>query len=203
MSQLVTTLSDPLRLGLLLGAYLFGGIPFGLLLAKYVGGIDVRSAGSGNIGATNVARAAGKTLGVATLLLDAAKGATAVLVARELCDQPVEVVAAVGVAAVVGHVFPIYLSFRGGKGVATGLGVFLALAPSATLVASLAFSVVFGLTRLVSPGSLAGALSLVGTIIYLEEPRAVLAASLSVCGLIFLRHSGNIRRLITRSENRL
>jgi glycerol-3-phosphate acyltransferase PlsY len=189
--------------GLLLAAYLFGAIPFGLLLGKYVGGVDVRAAGSGNIGATNVARSAGKVLGLVTLLLDAAKGATPVLVARHVLDQPVEVVAAAGVAAVVGHVFPIYLRFKGGKGVATGLGVFLALSPLATLAAALAFAVVFGLTRLVSPGSLAGAAALVGAILYLGEPRPVLVASISVTGLIFARHSGNIRRLLTRSENRV
>lgn len=189
--------------GLLLAAYLFGGIPFGLLLGKYVGGVDVRAIGSGNIGATNVARSAGKTLGVVTLLLDACKGAAPVLLARYVFDQPAQVVSAVGVAAVVGHVFPVYLRFRGGKGVATGLGVFLALTPLASLVALLVFVAVFGLTKMVSPGSLAAAIALVGAIAYLGEPRPVLVAALAVTGLIFIRHTGNIRRLVNKTEHRV
>lgn len=189
--------------GLLLAAYLFGGIPFGLLLGKYVGGVDVRAIGSGNIGATNVARSAGKMLGVVTLLLDACKGAAPVLLARYVLDQPAQVVSAVGVAAVVGHVFPVYLRFRGGKGVATGLGVFLALTPLASLAALFVFVVVFGLTKMVSPGSLAAAVALVGAIAYLGEPRPVLVAALAVTGLIFIRHSGNIRRLVNKTEHRV
>lgn len=189
--------------GLLLAAYLFGAIPFGLLLGKYVGGVDVRATGSGNIGATNVARSAGKALGILTLLLDALKGAAPVLVTRYALEQPIQVVSAAGVAAVVGHVFPVYLRFKGGKGVATGLGAFLALTPIATLIAFVVFGVVFGLTRLVSPGSLAAAAALVGAILYLGEPRPVVVAAAAVTGLIFVRHLGNIRRLIQRTEPRL
>jgi glycerol-3-phosphate acyltransferase PlsY len=188
---------------LLVGAYLFGAIPFGLLLGKYVGGVDVRQAGSGNIGATNVARSAGKGLGIVTLLLDAMKGAAPVLVAEHVLDLPIEIAAAAGVASVIGHVFPVYLRFRGGKGVATGLGIFLALSPRATLAAALAFGLVFGLTRLVSPGSLAGAAALVGAILWLDEPRAVLVAAVFVTALIFVRHTGNIRRLLAKTENRV
>lgn len=188
---------------LIVGAYLVGAVPFGLVLAKYVGGVDVRTAGSGNIGATNVARSAGKSLGVITLLLDAAKGAAPVLVGLHLLALPIQIAASAGVAAVVGHVFPIYLRFRGGKGVATGLGVFLALSPRATLVAAVVFGTVYGMTRLVSPGSLAGAVALVGAIVYFDEPRAVVVASLSVSALIFVRHIGNLKRLFARTETRI
>lgn len=193
---------DPYPLaGALLLAYLFGAVPFGVLLGK-AAGVDVRGAGSGNIGATNVARTAGKGLGLLTLLLDAIKGATPVLIGRAL-ELPVEVVAGLGFAAVVGHIFPVYLRFRGGKGVATALGVFLALAPAPSGVAVLAFALVFAVSRTVSLGSMVGAVSLVAATELLDGRRPVVALAGAVTLLIVVRHAGNIQRLLARREHRL
>ena len=114
-------------------AYLLGSIPFGLLVGKLFGGADVRKAGSGNIGATNVARVAGPLAGILTLLLDAAKGALAVVLAARLSDQSSTWMMIAGLCALVGHCFPIWLGFHGGKGVATAAGVFLVLCPPAFL----------------------------------------------------------------------
>src|SRR5829696_8616290 len=144
-------------------AYLLGSIPFGYLLVRLSGAGDVRRTGSGGTGATNVTRRAGKRAGTLTLLLDALKGAAAVLIARLLLGVEAEAqwwVCAAAAAAVLGHVFPVWLKFRGGKGVATGLGVFLVLAPLATLCAAVAFVLVVWLWRYVSLGSMAAALLL-------------------------------------------
>ncbi len=186
--------------GFIIGAYLLGGIPFGLLLARWVKGVDVRAAGSGNIGATNVARSAGKGIGILTLVLDALKGATPVLLAEYVFAQPVEVAAAAGFAAIVGHVFPVYLWFRGGKGVATSLGVFAALTPMPTAIAAGVFAVVFAVARIVSVGSLVGALVLIGAVVYFDRRPEVIAMSVAVVLLIFVRHAGNIKRLMRRTE---
>src|SRR5262245_17383006 len=128
-----------------IASYLLGAIPFGLLVARVFAGVDVRAAGSGNIGATNVGRTSGKWLGILTLVLDGAKGAAPVLIAEQVLDQPIAVVAGAGLAAVLGHVFPVYLRFRGGKGVATGAGVFFAISPVAALIATAVFAVVVAL----------------------------------------------------------
>src|SRR5688572_14341568 len=141
-------------------AYLLGSIPFGYLLVRLRGGGDVRETGSGGTGATNVTRRAGKGVGVLTLALDALKGAAAVLAARALLGGAGGAewwVCAAGAAAVLGHVFPVWLRFRGGKGVATGLGVFLVLAPLATACALVAFVAVVRLWRYVSLGSMTAA----------------------------------------------
>jgi glycerol-3-phosphate acyltransferase PlsY len=180
-------------------AYLFGAVPFGLLLAK-LAGIDVRAAGSGNIGATNVARTAGKTLGALTLVLDAAKGAAPVLVATRL-GFDARWLAGIGLAAILGHVFPIYLRFRGGKGVATALGVFLALSWQPTLLAIGAFALVFLASRYVSLGSLAGAAVLTGSSWFLDGRLEVSLLACLATGLIVVRHRGNIRRMRDRSEH--
>ncbi len=193
---------DPELLGLLVGAYFFGAIPFGLLIARLVG-VDVQSQGSGNIGATNVARTAGKGFGVLTLLLDAIKGAAPVLLAIFVVDAPTWGCVLAGLIAVLGHVFPIYLRFRGGKGVATALGVFLALTPQAAGVAVLVFALVFLPFRVVSAGSLAGALALTVATYLLDGRVEVIALAAVVTTLVFVRHAGNIRRLLARSENSL
>src|SRR3984957_8845889 len=125
-----------------IAAYLLGSIPFGLLLGKLFGGRDVRSAGSGNIGATNVARVAGPVAGILTLLLDAAKGALAVYLAGRLSEQSSTWMMIAGLCALVGHCFPIWLGFHGGKGVATAAGVFLVLCPPAFFGASILFALV-------------------------------------------------------------
>ncbi len=179
---------------LIVGAYLLGAVPFGLLLGR-LAGVDVRSAGSGNIGATNVARSAGRWLGLVTLLLDGLKGAVAPLAAGWLVDDSVTVQALAGGAAVVGHVFPVYLRFRGGKGVATATGVFLALTPMAALVAIGTFAAVYGVTRVVSIGSLVASLVLVGATWWLDGrlPFVILAGAVVL--LIFIRHTPNLRRM--------
>src|SRR5580704_3053247 len=142
---------------LLVAAYFLGSIPFGLILAKLFAGSDIRKSGSGNIGATNVARVAGPAAGILTLVLDAAKGATAVWVAGRFTDQSSTVMTLAAVSALIGHCFPIWLKFKGGKGVATALGVFLMLAPWAAVGALFVFIVVSVAWRYVSLGSVSAA----------------------------------------------
>src|SRR5579859_3314272 len=138
-------------------AYLLGSIPFGYLLVRVFRNEDIREQGSGNIGATNVARSGAKGLGIATLALDMGKAYLGVLIARYLAPGMYDVAVAAAVAAVVGHVFPVWLGFRGGKGVASALGVFLALTWPSGVAILLVFAVVFGLTRYVSLASIVGA----------------------------------------------
>ncbi|MBI3181793.1 MAG: glycerol-3-phosphate acyltransferase [Myxococcales bacterium] len=183
--------------------YLAGSVPFGVLLTRWVKGKDVRSEGSGNIGATNVARVAGKKLGVVVLLLDAAKGALPVLLAMQLLPEALRLHAAVGLAAFVGHVFPVWLRLKGGKGVATAFGVLLVLAPAAALAGGLVYGALVLALRVSSIGSLAGGAATVAAAFLLRRPLeyAVLAAVLY--GLMLFTHRGNIARLVRRSERRL
>jgi acyl phosphate:glycerol-3-phosphate acyltransferase len=191
------------RAGLLVGgAYLAGSITFGPVFAR-LRGVDLRAVGSGNIGATNTARALGRPLGVVVMLLDAAKGALPVLAAARWLGEPPAVVALVGLAAVLGHLFPVFLRFRGGKGVATGLGVFLALAPLAALGAAALWLLVYGAARLSSLASLVAAVSLPIGLLLLGVDRTYLALAVTVVGIILVRHRGNIGRLAARSEHRL
>lgn len=193
-------------------AYLLGSIPFGYLIVRLQGGGDVRATGSGGTGATNVTRRAGKKAGVLTLALDALKGLAAVVIARWLLTDEFGInwwVAAAAVAAVVGHCFPVWLAFRGGKGVATGLGVFTALAPLAVLCALPLFVVVVWATRYVSLGSIIAAAAvpvlilLLGDTVSPYEQRApLLFASAAGGALIILMHRANIRRLLTGTENK-
>jgi glycerol-3-phosphate acyltransferase PlsY len=192
-------------------AYLLGSIPFGYLLVRLRGGGDVRETGSGGTGATNVTRRAGRSVGVLTLLLDALKGVAAVLVARAALGAGAEWwVSAAAVAAVLGHVFPVWLRFHGGKGVATGLGVFLVLAPLATLCALVVFVFVVRLWRYVSLGSITAAcvlplavwsLSAVGLSDRAAPP--VLAVAVAGAALIIYMHRANIGRLLRGEESRL
>src|SRR5678815_2516151 len=138
-------------------AYLLGSIPFGYLIVRGKSGADIRETGSGGTGATNVSRRAGKAAGGLTLLLDAAKGCIAVLIARTVSGDD-WVIAAAAIAALVGHIFPVWLGFRGGKGVATGVGIFLVLAPVALLCAGVVFVAIVALTRYVSLGSIVAAI---------------------------------------------
>ncbi|NJK89274.1 MAG: glycerol-3-phosphate acyltransferase [Myxococcales bacterium] len=186
----------------LAAAYAFGAIPFGLLLVRARNGTDVRQSGSGNIGATNVARVAGPWLGVLTLFLDGAKGYFAIWIASRLLLGSDAELAAIGGAAIFGHVFPIYLGFRGGKGVATAAGVFLALSPVALGAALFAFAIVVMLTRVVALGSLAGASSLAAVAIARSEPVPVQALSLLAVALIVVRHTGNLKTTPSASDGR-
>lgn len=193
----------PVAIALLIGAYLLGAVPFGLLIASRYAGVDVRAKGSGNIGATNVARTAGKKLGVITLFLDGLKGAIPVLVAEFALHQPILIVALAGLAAVLGHVFPIYLKLKGGKGVATGAGASLALAPLPTLIAAAVFLVVYAVGKVVSLGSLIASLVLLGAVYYLDGRNEVLWVTSAIVLLILVRHRSNIERIIKKTENKV
>ena len=179
-------------------AYLCGSVPFGLLIARWKTGKDVRTVGSGNIGATNVARAAGRGAAVATLVLDAVKGLVPVLLAARWAAVP-WLAAGCAVLAVAGHCFPVWLRFRGGKGVATGLGVALALAPLGALAGALVWVVFYKLLRISSVGSLAGVATAVLVAAFTSDRLAVLGLA-AVAVLVLVRHAGNIRRLLARQE---
>lgn len=202
-----------LHAAIVLLAYMLGSIPFGYLLVRLSVGGDVRETGSGGTGATNVTRRAGRGVGVLTLLLDLLKGAAAVLVARTLAgagEGAAWWVCAAGAAVVLGHVFPVWLKFRGGKGVATGLGVFLVLAPLATLCAASVFVVVVWLWRYVSLGSIVAAAVLPPAVWALgalgvsdRVSRPLLALSILGAALIVLTHRANVGRLLRGEESRL
>ncbi|WP_437285010.1 glycerol-3-phosphate 1-O-acyltransferase PlsY [Sorangium sp. So ce406] len=185
-------------------AYLLGAIPTGYLFARFVKGIDIRAVGSGNIGATNVLRAFGWKPGLAVLAADMAKGA---LVAGPLASWLTAapggwVAAAGGLTAVLGHDYTVFLGLRGGKGVATSCGVLLVLAPRSTLAALAVFAVVVRATRMVSAGSLAGALALPLFLWLLGERHApVLCLSLLLGAFIWLKHTPNIRRMLAGTES--
>ena len=178
-------------------SYLCGSIPFGLLIARWKTGTDVRTVGSGNIGATNVARAAGRPAAIATLVLDALKGLIPVLLASRL-GVP-WLAAACALAAVAGHCFPVWLRLRGGKGVATGLGVALALAPLGALAGALVWVALDKVLRISSVGSLAGVTTAVVVAVFTADRFAV-AGLAAVALLVIVRHAGNIQRLLARQE---
>jgi acyl phosphate:glycerol-3-phosphate acyltransferase len=194
--------SSLLSLAVPCGAYLLGGVPFGLLVGKLAGGGDVRRMGSGNIGATNVARSVGPAAGVLTLLLDVSKGAIAAWAGWSVRGSINDACVA-GFCAVLGHVFPVYLSFWGGKGVATALGAFLVLDPRATLGAGLVFAVVVGAGRRVSLGSIVACVALPVLLHLRGAAPAVLATAWSCSLLILIRHRENLRRLVAGTEPRL
>ncbi|WP_029087407.1 glycerol-3-phosphate 1-O-acyltransferase PlsY [Brevundimonas aveniformis] len=183
------------------GAYLLGSIPFGLIVTRLGGAGDVRSIGSGNIGATNVLRTGRKELALATLVLDAGKGAAAVLLARCLFDNEA-VTAIAGGAAFFGHLFPVWLAFKGGKGVATFFGVLLALAWPTGLIVAGVWIGVFALSRISSLSALVAAATapFVGLALGLPGPSIILIAAMAT--LIFFRHQENIGRLIRGQEPR-
>ena len=189
-------------------AYLLGSIPFGYLLVWLFRKQDVRATGSGNIGATNVARSGGKGLGLLTLLLDALKGYIAVLIAMHFAPNtlhgPSTLAIAAAVVAVLGHVFPVWLSFRGGKGIATALGVFIALVPLVALASVILFALVVATTRLVSLGSILAAISIPFFALLLVPKRSpALLAGLTCISLVsILKHHANIVRLLKGTESR-
>jgi len=191
-----------------IAAYLLGSIPFGYLIVKMGRGSDVRGAGSGNIGATNVTRVAGKVAGLATLALDAGKGYLAVWLAMRWSHGNIRWMMAAGVAVVLGHTFSCWLRFRGGKGVATGLGVFLAIAWQAVLATLLVWLVVVAFWRYVSLGSVVAAAAL-PILVYLfyapghAPPLAVSFGSVAVAIIVIFKHRENIARLIAGTESRL
>jgi acyl phosphate:glycerol-3-phosphate acyltransferase len=183
--------------------YLAGSVPFGVLLTRWAKGVDVRASGSGNIGATNVARVAGKRLGLLVLLLDALKGALPVLLALHCFPEAARLHAGVGLAAFLGHVFPVWLRLKGGKGVATALGVLAVLLPLAAAGGALAYGVLVAVFRVSSLGSLVGGLTALGLAFLGDRPveYGVLAAVLFV--LMLYTHRGNLARLWRHSERRV
>ncbi len=190
-------------------AYFLGAIPFGFLITKVVTGDDVRKAGSGSTGATNVTRKAGLKAGLATYALDVAKGALAVWLAQRFAAANPSAAGIAGLLAVLGHMFPVFLGFRGGKGVATGVGVFLMLSPAATLAALLVWGIIFGITRTVSLGSMIATVLLPVFAWSFDSfvahaPRAVwmpkVVWAIVIGGVIIARHYDNIRNLINRTE---
>ena len=188
-------------------AYLLGSIPFGYLLVRIFRKQDIRATGSGNIGATNVARSGAKGLGLATLALDLGKAWLAVFLAQRLgaaLPNPYDLAVAAGIAAILGHVFPVWLGFRGGKGVASGLGVFLALTWPSALCILAVFLVVFFLTRYVSLASIvaAAAFPLFGFHFVALRTPIVIAGFLFIPLLIIVKHHQNIRRLLSGTESR-
>jgi glycerol-3-phosphate acyltransferase PlsY len=185
-------------------AYLLGSIPFGYLLVRVFRNEDIREKGSGNIGATNVARSGAKGLGVATLLLDMGKAFVAVVVAQHIAPGMYEIAVAAAVAAVVGHVFPVWLGFRGGKGVACALGVFLALTWPSAVGILLVFVVVFALTRYVSLASIAGSATFPLFAWHFVKPWTpmITFGFLFIPVLVIVKHHGNIRRLLNGTESR-
>jgi len=191
-----------------IASYLLGSIPFGYLIVRMGNGSDVRGAGSGNIGATNVTRVAGKGAGLATLLLDTVKGYLAVWLAMRWAHGNIRWMMAAGVAVVLGHTFSCWLRFRGGKGVATGLGVFLAVAWQAVLATLLVWLVVVAFWRYVSLGSVVAAAAL-PILVYLfyapghAPPLAVSFGSVAVAIIVIFKHRENIARLIAGTESRL
>jgi glycerol-3-phosphate acyltransferase PlsY len=181
--------------------YLLGSLSFALLLVRWRTGADIRKEGSGNAGATNVLRAHGKALGLAVALLDVAKGSAAVLLVRLVTADP-RYAAAGGFAAILGHVFPLYSGFRGGKGVATAIGAFLVLAPAGTLACMAIFLAVVAATRYVSLGSVVAMVLLPPAAGLLSHAsRAVVIAAAGTAVLVVFKHLENLKRL-ARGEER-
>jgi glycerol-3-phosphate acyltransferase PlsY len=187
---------------LLLAAYLLGGVPFGYLLVRLKTGQDVRAMGSGNIGATNVLRTTGRAFGVLTLLLDIAKGWLAVWATGRFTANDPNWMAAAGVAVVLGHAFPVFLKFQGGKAVASFVGVALGLAPLALLAVVIIFVLVVARTRFISLGSILGAALFPLAVWLLYHPGWPVMLAVAFCGFFIVwRHKSNIERLRAGTEN--
>jgi glycerol-3-phosphate acyltransferase PlsY len=186
----------------LVAGYLLGSIPFAYVLARCFGGVDVRNAGSGNVGAANVLRTTGPSLGVAVALLDMAKGFAAVWLAGELGVSP-GIRAAAALAAIVGHIYPVWLRLRGGKGVAVAAGAFGVLAPVPTAVAFAVFAIAISITRYVSLGSVVAVLVLPPLVDVTQGRGPALYAAAAAAALIVAHHRANLRRLLNRTERRL
>jgi glycerol-3-phosphate acyltransferase PlsY len=185
----------------IVAAYLIGSIPFALILARRWGS-DLRAVGSGNIGAANVMRSSGVTAGVLVAILDMSKGAASVWMAARISDGA-QLPAAAGFAAIIGHIYPIWLRFRGGKGVATACGVFSVLTPLALPPALALFAVVVWLTKYISLGSVVASLALPPLAYALGSPAAAVAAATASAGIIVFRHRSNVLRLWTGTERRV
>ncbi|MBC7328157.1 glycerol-3-phosphate 1-O-acyltransferase PlsY [bacterium] len=183
-------------------SFLYGSIPFGFLICKYRLGVDIRKMGSGNIGTTNVMRIAGPITGLIVLILDASKGVIPVLIAKSLAFSPTWVVI-VGLLAVCGHIFSPFLRFKGGRGVATGLGLVIGIAPQIALILLLIWGVVVLFTRYVSIASLTSAFAFPILMAFTHQPLPYLLISLIISVLVIIRHKPNIERLLAGKEHKL
>jgi glycerol-3-phosphate acyltransferase PlsY len=183
-------------------AYLIGSIPFALLLARHWGATDLRQVGSGNLGAANVMRASGVTAGVLVAILDITKGACSVMLAERLSGNAAAPAAA-GLAAIVGHIYPVWLRFRGGKGVATACGVFSVLTPLAIPPALAIFLVTVALTKYISLGSLLATIALPPLAYAMGSPAPAVITASAAAVIIIFRHRSNLARLRTGTERRL
>lgn len=181
--------------------YLVGSVPFAFLMARRRG-VDLRRAGSGNVGAANVLRTSGAPSAMAAMCLDVAKGAVVVMGVQRLFGGPATPVAA-GLAAVIGHVYPVWLGFRGGKGVATAAGVFVTLAPVAVAIAAAVFVLATWVTRYVSVGSISAAVTLVAAAAVSNMSPAVTAGAAVAAVIVVHRHRGNLGRLLAGTERRV
>jgi len=190
-------------------AYLLGSVPFGLIVGRLVKGIDVREHGSGNLGATNVFRVIGRRWGIFVLFLDALKGYLAVALPNAILMGDISPLALIllALAAIAGHAFPVWLKFKGGKGVATSLGVFLAIAFKPTLVTFMAFLIVFAMTHIISISSLSAAFLFPFVIFWTHRQLRIFpylfTVSLLLLGFIIYTHRANIGRLLRGEEKKL
>jgi acyl phosphate:glycerol-3-phosphate acyltransferase len=190
---------------LVLAGYLVGSIPFGIILTRILGGEDVRKHGSGNIGAANVSRVVGPVAGIVTLVLDALKGGLAVWLAARFTEHNASAMILAGLGALLGHCFPVWLGFKGGKGVATALGVFTALCPLAALSAFILFLLLVAFWRYVSLASLSAAAAMPLLIYFLwapghAPPLVITLGTLFAAALIFYKHDANLQRLVDGTE---
>ena len=186
---------------LMIVAYILGSIPNALWIGKVFKGIDVREHGSKNTGSTNAARVLGAKLGILTLILDISKGAIPTLIATMLLDSSISIIL-VGICAILGHSFSIFMKFKGGKAVATTVGVFIVLVPGAILLAAVIFFLVFGITRYVSLSSMIGAISLPIWIILFYKNIPLTIFGIIIAILIIVRHKSNIQRLLNGTESK-
>jgi len=191
-----------MRAAALAAAYLIAAIPFGYILYRLQSGRDIRREGSGNIGATNVMRSAGRAVGISVFLLDALKGAAGVALTRWLVDD-VAWESAAAVTAVVGHCFPVYLKFRGGKGIATGCGAFGFLVPLDMGITLAVFTAVTLVSRMVSVGSVTAGLAFPAVLWFMGRDRAILLAAVASAVIVVIRHHSNLRNVFKGEEGRI
>ena len=195
-------MNNTLFILIMIAIYLIAAIPTGVVIARLMGGEDVRQKGSGNIGATNVYRVAGKLAGVLTLVGDTLKGFLPLLAFKTWLEPTPTQLGIASAIAILGHCYPVYLKFKGGKGVATALGIFLVLSPKAVFFALIVFILTVAITRYISLGSVLAALSAPLVILLLNHQQPIFLATLFIAALVTWRHNSNIRRLLDGTENR-
>lgn len=188
---------------LIIIAYLIGSIPTGILVAKISGAPDPRTIGSGNIGATNVMRTAGKGAAIITLLSDILKGALPVIIAKYFFGSSAIIISLTAFAAFFGHIFPLFLGFKGGKGVATCLGVYLSIAPIQAIIALAVFVLIVGITRYVSLGSIVSPFLIIILFWFFPYTKAYIPLAIAIFLLVLIRHAENVKRLLKGTENKI